>query len=207
MPAVGSLCRRAFWLDRGRLVAAGETRTVVEAYLQSTRETVRDQQWTDPEHAPGGDEVRLRRVRVFARDDPGRATLTIETPLRLEFEVWNYRPDYVLNLAIHLNTIDGACAFVTSTRPGKLPAGLISLACDIPGNLLNDGSYSVTLFIGRDVANVLLRLDNCIAFEIADVDRKLMWFGKIPGVVRPNIDWFVRDQSGESRPISLHGPE
>jgi lipopolysaccharide transport system ATP-binding protein len=106
MSAVQDLCRTAFWLDRGRVVFSGDTRTTVAAYLSKHAREIKEHRWDDLRTAPGNETVRVVYAAVEA--EPSTPTLDGETPLRRPRFI-NYRPT-----SAYLNfqsTITTACAF------------------------------------------------------------------------------------------------
>lgn len=53
---------------------------------------------------------------------------------------------------------------------------------------MHDGVYSVTMVIVKE-AKAIFVFDDCITFEIHDVERTGHWWGKRLGAVRPNLNW------------------
>ncbi|HEX2269607.1 MAG TPA: hypothetical protein VHH35_08735, partial [Pyrinomonadaceae bacterium] len=80
------------------------------------------------------------------------------------------------------------------------PAGLFRTRCHIPGNMLNDGAYRVSLLVIKDSATVVHREDDALVFEIQDnVEDRNGWYGDWAGVIRPKLHWsteFVETLSG-----------
>lgn len=65
MVAVEALCRRAIWLERGRLLRDGRARDVIAEYLHRSTSPSIEQVWPDIATAPGNDAIRLRAARVL----------------------------------------------------------------------------------------------------------------------------------------------
>jgi lipopolysaccharide transport system ATP-binding protein len=198
--AVQRLCRRALWLRDGRVVEDGPAGTVVSHYLRATQSTHTAQQWDEPATAPGNERVRMRRAAVewSGESADGAVTdeITTRTPLRLAFEYWNLREGARLNLSLHVYDEQGIMAFntlppVTSPWRGRaFPVGLYRDVCHIPGDLLNDGRYRVELLVVQDENIIVYRHDDVLAFEVRDsVDLRGEWYGRWPGVVRPQLAW------------------
>jgi lipopolysaccharide transport system ATP-binding protein len=70
-----------------------------------------------------------------------------------------------------------------------MPAGKMRASCDIPANFLNDGYYRTHIMIVKDTSTVLFNHNETMLFEVFDVPREFSWYGKWPGVVRPNLVW------------------
>lgn len=190
MAAIQSLCSSALWLDRGKVAAHGETDAVVKQYLQSASSLAAEQTWDDDAGAPGNDQVRLRHVSVRAADD-GDSVISVRTPIVLKFEYDLLRGDAVVSLSILLHDEGGVLVFNSGNLcEAPLPAGRFCNTCTIPGDLLNDGRYFLSVLVIRNDAEVILQADRVIAFDVADsTHRRGAWYGKWPGVVRPALQW------------------
>jgi lipopolysaccharide transport system ATP-binding protein len=189
LTAVQSLCHRAIWLKDGSVVMNGPPSRVVAAYIQSGERRVTERRWTDPESAPGNAEVRLLGARVCSSDP--LELLSLSSSVRLEFDILNLVPDSMLNLSYHLYSQDAIMVLNSFSVSQAMPKGAFTFTCHIPGNLLNDGSYSAELMIVKNSGNVLLKMMDCLTFQIHDLERQSAWFGRFPGVVRPKMEWTV----------------
>lgn len=190
MAALKNLCDRAILLKSGRLVTDGETHQVVSRYLESDDDSkVLEKIWQDVETAPGNDKVRLHKIRVIPALVDSEDEIAVDTPLKIEFEYWNYLDGAHLNLSLIVYTLEGVCVFNSISRSIPCPLGLIRGVCSIPGNLLNDGNYQITMLVVQDAATVLYRCENLLSFAVHDVERESNWYGKWQGVVRPNLNW------------------
>ena len=187
MTAIKALCKRAVRLDSGRIVDDGAAGKVVSEYLQNNDNMVLEQIWEEPETAPGNDKVRLCFARLSV--DGGSPSITVRTPLNLEFGFWNHVPGSNLDFSIQLHNLEGVCIFDSTSPPDIYPDGLIKGVCHIPGDLLNDGIYRVLLMIFKDTTHQLFKHEEVLFFEVQDDDRDIDWHDKWPGVVRPRLKW------------------
>jgi len=190
MTAIKSLCSRAIWLNAGQVMDDGDTDTVVSNYLQNGTGETLEQTWDIFEKAPGNDKIRLHRVCIMPYDTD-ESEITVATKLRMEFEFWNTMPDAKLNFSMHLYNAEGLCILNSGSMLFTGSNGLIKGTCCIPGNFLNDGVYKVMIMIVQDASMPLYYLDDILVFEVNDIDRIGNWYGKWPGVVRPNFEWTV----------------
>jgi lipopolysaccharide transport system ATP-binding protein len=122
--------------------------------------------------------------------------ITVGTPIVLEFEYWNLEPECYLNLGVILYNEQGVIVLSTAPTTEKIwhsrpfPTGLFRSACHIPRNLLNDGTYRVSLLVVEKQAIIIYQHDDLLVFDILDDPASRgLWFGKWAGVVRPNLDW------------------
>jgi lipopolysaccharide transport system ATP-binding protein len=186
--ALRKLCPRAILIESGRITESGDADVIVSRYLQKNLESKLETVWNDPQSAPGDGRVRLRSVRVIPQassDDP----ITIHTPLRIEFTYWNYIPDAVLNVSMLLHNSEEVCVFNAGSGHGPRPAGIIRHTLEIPGDLLNTGSYYINVIIVKDASVGILFQNNVVAFEVTEGEIVGNWYGRIPGSVRPKLKW------------------
>jgi lipopolysaccharide transport system ATP-binding protein len=195
MSAVQDLCRRAFWLDRGRIVFSGDARTTVAAYLSKNAQEVREQSWDDPSAAPGNETVRLVYARVESQPGYDAFHWTVETPLVMTFRILNHRPDLPLYFNFHLYNREGVCVFNTASKRTEHPSGIVEGVCRIPGSFLNDSTYSVT-FMAHYRGTYGVLVEDALTFEVNDAGREgadYYDYGKWSGITRPKLDWSVRE--------------
>jgi lipopolysaccharide transport system ATP-binding protein len=196
MAAVQSLCRRVVWLNEGRIVEDGPTRSAVSHYLKTSSTTEYGQVWEDIAKAPGNEIVRLRSAFIRPRGQDSSDLLTVRTPFDLEFEYWNLQPETRLNLSLVLINGEGVVVFNTGPvnerfwHGNPFPKGLFRSVCRVPGNLLNDDTYRIHLLMVKDESAVIFHLDDVLVFEIHETgERRGAWFGKWIGTVRPSLEW------------------
>jgi len=88
--------------------------------------------------------------------------------------------------------IEGVAIFNTVSRSQACTERIVWGSFDIPGNFLNDGTYTVRLLIVRDESVVLFDKNNLLIFEVHDIDREGVWHGKWIGAIRPKFDWELK---------------
>ena len=64
MQAVSSLCQKAIWLQKGKVIADGDTRGVVSAYLNAYQQKLWKQEWL-MEGAPGNEKIKVFSVELI----------------------------------------------------------------------------------------------------------------------------------------------
>ena len=187
--AVKSLCDRAIWLADGHVQRAGRAGEIADAYLAEASAVRTESVWHDPATAPGSEAVRLRHARLTANELPNPEFITVRDRLRMEFAYWNYDSGAQLEVSLIVENADRVCVFNVASEPQNFAVGLITQSCEIPGDFLNDGRYTVTCLIVRDNSRVLLNLPDALCFDVLDVPRTGSWMGKWMGVVRPTLPW------------------
>jgi len=195
--ALKSLCNRAIWLNSGQLLQNGLLGDIISNYLTSSDSILTEQIWNDLDTAPGNDSIRLQRVAITPETGSLSDQITVATPLKLEFEYWNFDPDACLNLSVHLFNMEDICIFATVSTPGKMAIGSVKSRCFIPANLLNDGTYRIKILVVRDASKIIFNDENILIFEVSDIKRQINWYGKWPGAVRPNLKWQTKSEECE----------
>jgi lipopolysaccharide transport system ATP-binding protein len=203
MQVLARLCDRAILLREGRVVQDGPSEQVVAHYLQAEGGAGSRRYWTDLATAPGGKRVRLREVRVV--DEQGQLvdSVDIRRPVGIELSFSVLRDDVAVFPRVKLIDREGNNAF-TSVDPGpqwaEPPAvGDYTVTAWIPGNLLNEGLYSVEAGIsslGAIGSNKLVHQARCpeaVAFHVYDPalgdTSKGGYAGQFRGAVRPLLEW------------------
>lgn len=199
MQALRNLCQRAFFLEKGELVASGDPGLLIGQYLQKESVQYLKQVFTDRQSAPGNDAIRIKRVELVPEYPADGGVIDIRTALRLEFEFW-YEPPAGTDLivGIHLFSIAGDCIFDVPSPRSTLGRGLIRGGCLIPANFLNDGDYYISIVFVNNTTTRLFYFESCLSFQVADYRENTSWYGKWIGHVRPNFRVSLENENQES---------
>lgn len=204
MEAIQAICPRAILLSQGRVAKAGASADAVARYLARDDSAELARTWEVADEKAGTEEVRMRRVAIEPCNDDGSRVITVCTPLRFECEYWNLVDDALLHLSVHIFNERGVEVInalpaeerVWNGRP--LPRGLFRSVFQLPGNLLNDGSYHVDVHVVKDLKHPILQLDTVVTFEVEDnLQYRGSFVGKWYGVVRPRLQWTTERVSEE----------
>lgn len=193
MTAVRSLCTRAIRLEEGQLTDAGDVQDVVDAYLNYDSEDILHQEWQSPANAPGNERVRVAAVRLEHADGGADRPIYTETPLKVRFLFWNLVDGQTVNISTHMRNPAGDVLFNVWSSSVALPTGLIQGVLSIPGNFLNDGTFSMDMMFVID-GRAVFTLDPALCFQVHDTREDAEWFGKVPGAVRPRFLTFPLTQ-------------
>jgi len=195
MTAVHELCGRAVWLAAGRKEADGPARAVISHYVDAGGATA--SRWE-----PGGDSlcgngVRLCSAAVVPCGDANSSVITVRTPVRLDLEFRTTHESAVLNFSVVLDELERGCVFNTVSDPVRCPNGVIRGSVLVPGDLLNDGTYTVRVLLVKDTSVVLFDQSNVLGFQVDDAGRAGNWRGRWAGAVRPALPWIVTTEVEE----------
>jgi lipopolysaccharide transport system ATP-binding protein len=196
MEAIQNLCSRAVLLSEGKLLLDDNSEISVAHYISNVFARTLERRWEPDEEAPGNDQVRLQRVAIIPQNPDNSSVVTVCTPLTFLFEYFNLNEQNMLHLSIHVCNERGVEVFnaLPAEEPnwhGKpMPYGLYRSSFLMPGNILNDGSYTVEVHVIKDFRNAILKFPDAVSFDVAD-DAKMRGnlLGKWYGVVRPRLQW------------------
>jgi ABC-type polysaccharide/polyol phosphate transport system ATPase subunit len=189
---VADRCRRALWLDRGRLAADGPSAETIALYRENVSEREADRRGVaerpEPERPDriGSGAAEVGTVRLLGADGRPTARVRSGEPARLAMDVRAAAPlsDFVFGFAI--STVSGTSVFGSNTAldgfaPEEL-AGDSTVVLEIESLDLAPGVYSVDAAVhSRDGAPYDYRRD-LLRFEVA-ADRA------VGGVWNPARRW------------------
>jgi lipopolysaccharide transport system ATP-binding protein len=213
MPAIARLCSRALLMHNGQLVADGPSDEVVARYLQGEVGSPSLRSW-EPDAAPGDDLVRLREVAVVDGGGETVESTDVRDPvgIRFEFDVLAFGAPIVPQIMV-TNEQGLHCFNAFDTNPRwhePTPPGRHTVTAWLPGNLLNEGLMSVTVFLstltsGRTIQHVLER--DIVSFHVTDPvegdSSKGTWAGQWGGAVRPLLLWTPESSLRQDERVGL----
>ena len=154
---VSLFCKRALWLRAGRIEKDGPAQEVVNAYEESLIN--REKRRLDSEAAgegesevkPGGQQARIRGIRVFDADDVEVKSYSPGMDLTIELEWEAVDPEGEFHIGVSIDRGDGTRMIAVATFVDGLPtrsgAGIHRDRVQIGGLPLGKGNYSVTGYI------------------------------------------------------------
>jgi len=198
MGMVTRLCSHSMLLDKGRLTAMDSTETVISRYLSNGGELAGERVWSDPESRPGTRKLRLLSVRATHSDGKATGIVDIRKPLYVEIHYEVLQELQYGRVGLRVSTSDGTDVFSSADisnedwRSRRRAIGRYVSRCEIPGNLLNQGIYMVTVAADTPYVETFFVEQSVIRFEVEqtggpgshDVDK---WIG----VVCPALNWDV----------------
>ena len=191
LEAVKSLCSRALLLDDGKIPFDGFPLDVIKAYLKGSTSFVPRLIWNEPER-PGNDWLRVNEIKVSSINfsNQGFFDRNDELEIFTEFELLANKIPINLSLVLLADTGEIVFNSYSQVPVPVLDRGVFSGVCKIPGGLLNDGAYKISMLYVKDTSVIMFALEEVIRFELVDTEiRGTGWHGKFPGYVRPKLDF------------------
>lgn len=189
MTAIKNLCSSVLFMKNGKVIYKDKTDLVINKYLSGNVSNTMKTIFNDITKAPGNELVKLKRIEVCPEYINNEKSITVNTPINIEFEFWNFLIDKEVNLSLHLYTNIQECVFNIGTNPQFLSTGMYKGICHIPGNFLNDGIYTISMMIVGEQSYAVHDFQEAVSFEVIENRNASGWHGKWPGIVRPNLQF------------------
>lgn len=204
MDSLTRLCDRAILFEAGQLKSDGAIIDIVQAYLTAGIGVTNYQEWTVLSQAPGNEIARMKSIKACTSDEKSQPAFDIRFPIMIEFEYWVCQEGACVNPAFFLYNEVDTLVFISAgafhdREWGKRPhsVGLYKSCCWIPGNLLSEGTFTITAILNtmREAHPPIVHVDEkrAIAFQVYDKleggSARGSHIGAYYGVVRPILKW------------------
>lgn len=169
-----ALCKKALLLERGSLIAQGDSRTIVDHYLFSGRASRTSVTSSELEDLGKDNVIQFDSLSVTDKEGGQHDTLSIHENILISFAYRICVPGYKLSVGIMLsdergNLISLSLDTTDEEWQGKIrPCGYYTSTCVIPGNFLNDGQLDISLVVYEDGIQKRLMFENIVTVNISD---------------------------------------
>lgn len=198
MAIVSNLCKTGIVLNSGQVDYHGPVSQAVLRYYQTLNRS-------DPAKEKGfrSDIVELLGCELIGSNDFNEVTIFDAITIRMHYRILTaIDAKCVPNL--HFFAADGSCAFVSNAdQIREIPPGQYVADCQVPGGLLNEGTYfvgaAITSYPSSGAYNVEFFDRNALTFNVTDPmderSNRYNYGGSVPGLLRPRLNWSVRHLS------------
>lgn len=191
LEAIKSLCDRAILLENGKITYDDLALETVKYYLKNNSFSLNSKTWIHYER-PGNEWIRVNRIEIsnieFLKD--GFFDRSNDLIVFTEFELLQNAISTNLSMIVSSDTGEIIFNSYSQVPVPILSKGTYSGTCVIPGGLLNDGVFVITMLYVKDTSTIMYSLENVLQFELVDTEiRGTGWHGKFPGFVRPKLDF------------------
>ena len=184
--AVGRLCRRAIWLDRGRVERVGPAHGVIEAYLSTAvRRGVRAEV-----PLPAGGPITALSVALLDRNGQPTYTLRRDEELRFDIALSLAEPLPGFTVAVFVLTEDHVRIISEKTSDQGVDVngpGDVVLRLTIP-EVLAAGTYRVGIVLASE-AELLLN-EEVLEFSLSQLPDERSQAAR-PRLIHPRVRWDV----------------
>jgi lipopolysaccharide transport system ATP-binding protein len=192
MGAISRLCQRCILLDQGGVLEIAATSKVVQTYMTSGLvQRAEYCQTSAPDKA-----INLIRIALAGSDGVIRSEVAYDESFRFLVEYEVNRVVTGTSVGFALFSVDGTCVFATAdfdAHPELLDPrtpGRYRSEVQIPGEWLNIGRYSVSVYIANANTGVVYDSVEAIIFNIIDTGTPGSRNGvERRGILQPIFDW------------------
>jgi lipopolysaccharide transport system ATP-binding protein len=204
MAAVRDLCRSAIVLSNGEIRKTGNTKEMINFYMESSVEIELKKDWTYLENSPGDASIKIRKIYSVNSEVKHIPYYLVNEHIGvcIEYEVLNEVPFFTHGInvfnseGIHLFTSHDNAEY----KFGEvIKAGTYRTMVWIQSNLLQDGDYFVSFAAMRyNPFVVLFHEKDLLRIQVLDtmVDSSKSQYcnREFPGLVRPKLNWEIREK-------------
>ena len=192
MAAVKNLCEKGIWLNKGRMEFWGDMGACISKYVSSALESANITKETDV-YKDNDAGIHLKEISLEEKCANG--VINYSEPFKIFIDFEN-KSSTMYDITLHVVNQEGVIIFATSSshtiqkeKTENDSNGLKAL-CHIPAKLLMPGNYSITVHVVRGKRNSVFSKRELLSFSIIDDNKdQYAYFGKIPGVIRPLLEW------------------
>jgi lipopolysaccharide transport system ATP-binding protein len=192
MAVIGRLCGRAILMDGGRVAKAGLTGEILLHYLKLDDHSDGLRTWNDS----GNGALFIKALRILSPEGNTAGAVDIRHPFAVEISYALKRAIPRFRIALRFLTSDGTVAFTTSDSADPsfenkpCSSGHYVTRCIVAGNLLNEGTYSLTLSADIPFQENLFVEEGAMSLCVEQTGGVNSRFSeKWPGVVCPRLKW------------------
>ena len=195
MGVISRLCKTTVLLESGRLRAVGNTTEMISHYLNSGANIQGARTWNM--HSEAEDCAFMpRSLRVRNEFGTVGTEIDITKPIFIEFSYRVTRQIPRFRISLRFLASDGSVAFHTADSTHRdydekpnVPGDYVT-QCTVPGNLLNEGQYWITVYADIPFQQILFQEETALAFTVAQTGGVNSRFAeKWPGAVCPQLEW------------------
>jgi lipopolysaccharide transport system ATP-binding protein len=176
MGAVQGLCKRAIWLDRGKLRLTAMPREVVSEYLKSSVTDAVEANLEQMPRVTGGVDMRFLKVELLDRTGQPQTHFEYGAPLtlRFTFRVVNRRHPY-FGIEWTICDAEGHKILYNSSSPqGYLllvaTESVGRVECRVPSLNLTSGHYAVNCMLAMPHQDRIDQIDSAAQFDVIRCD-------------------------------------
>lgn len=194
MAAIQNLCKKCILMEKGQVKAIGPTDDIIDQYLSSANNDDSEKTWSK-EKRPGNAIARLDSVRLVNEHNKSTRIAYSSKKIGIEISYEVLQSGHFPIPNIHVFTNKGELAFISHADLTKETdkIGMHKTVAWIPENLLNDGAYTVGVAVSTMMPLTIHFYEReAISFQVLeDLEhaRKNDYNAKIPGAVRPRLEW------------------
>lgn len=208
MGAIANLCGRALLIQNGSIGFDGDTHDAISQHVLGSSEHAGYRCWEPIASAPGDGRVRLVAVQTRCGDETSDS-VAIDRPVHIDIVYEVLQGGISPVPSIHLIDKTSCEVLATANFPSAtlgrdewhskpFPVGRYRSTCTIPGNLLNEGRYTIRVILVLNGNEFPVCEHEAISFTVHETgEMRKEYQGHWLGAVRPKLAWKTRPEAKE----------
>jgi lipopolysaccharide transport system ATP-binding protein len=201
MAAIERICNRCIIIDKGQVKKdSSDVSGTIREYLRTSGGGVEGYKWTDDGKNPPNEWWKPESLYLIDKDGKTcDSTIRNDESVSLVIQGQIKTVDPSLTIGYALYSDDGTLIYWSFQTDGteeswpKLSTGPFAITCDVPKNLLNEGSYRIELIGGLNDRSWIYApggRNPMINFSIkGGLSDSPYWTTKRPGILAPVLSW------------------
>ncbi len=196
IPSIKRLCNRSIWLANGEIRMSGDCDNIVQSFITSDCNSSSTRVWPR-EQAPGMPMVALVAARIYTIKAAFLASVDQSEDFFIEIEYEILHDEKNLRVGFFLVNSEGVIIFAPNDTEGSMlvdsrKKGHYRSICKIPGDLLNEDLYTVTLSADIPAVKSIFYLQGALTFRVNRLGGSYgTRLDKLPGVICPALEWEI----------------
>jgi len=196
MGIITRLCKNSVLLERGQVTATGATAEVITRYLTSGADMSGIRTWSASEPKWRDSPVHPYEVHILNSEGEISGHVDIRKPVTVQLRYRIIHKIPMFRVALRFLTSDGTLAFTAADSSSEdfsakpTVPGTYLCRCIVPGNLLNEGQYFVSVSGDIPFQQVLFHEESAVGFAVDQTGGVSSRFPeKWAGAVCPRVEW------------------
>jgi lipopolysaccharide transport system ATP-binding protein len=200
LAALRALCSRAILLEHGSLICDGPVDQVIASYMENFGGESGEVHW-GADAAPRSEEFGFVFRRAWVENHHGAvsSSLAQDQPFSIcvEYQVKRHVPSLIIGFLMQNSQGVAICGSNDAgiSRASDRVAGVYTSRCRFPARVLNEGVYQVQFgadtHSGKSAEHLSLRTPFSLSFSVDDLEGHDGGRYKLPGVLRPALEWHI----------------
>jgi lipopolysaccharide transport system ATP-binding protein len=194
---IRNVCNRALVLEKGKIIASGESESVLASYVKLSRDQFLGNDYSQQNNLPGNNNIRIKRVELIPNYLNQLEVIDVRTELSIRFEfIYQVEEAGELMVILQVFRSTGELIFELASPNYTFRNGMVKGESAIPGNFLNDGLYYISLAYVRNSSTRLFYHESCLSFDVEDYKDSGGMYGKWAGIIRPSFPLKLDQEQG-----------
>ncbi len=186
MAAVKSLCTKGIVLEHGKVFFSGDAESAVNNYLEKESFEKVIYKKEELNELYRSDKIVINLLELYSDNF---FSIENKTFLKINYDVLCDLKAF--NFSLVLKDFNDVFILNSISNVEKIKTGNYEALFELPENFLNDVKYKLRLIFVNE-SKILIDLDDVFSWSaVESEERKMNWFGKIGGVVRPELKWKI----------------